>query len=118
MTNVPAPWAFALLALAVYRIYRLLARDTLTEPVRAAVSYPDGEAVTLDGVSRVSSPVERGKPLRVYVSTLLRCPWCVGFYVSSAWWAAWLAWPHATLIIAVPWALSAVTGLVAKNLDP
>lgn len=135
MSHVPGPWAFALLALAAFRLYRLAARDTITEPLREAVSYPDETAVTLDGPRRVElaessrlevvrremqTPIRPDlfpKPLRVYAATLVRCHWCLGWWTSLAVWGAWLAWPHAALVAAAPWALSAVVGLASKNLD-
>ena len=47
----------------------------------------------------------------------LTCPWCLGFWVSVALWLAWLEWPRATLVAVTPFAISAVVGLVVKNLD-
>lgn len=129
MSHVPGPWAFALLALAAFRLYRLAARDTITEPLRDAVSYPDETAVTLDGPRRVELASVKPdrievdvapdlvKPLRVYAATLIRCHWCLGWWTSLAVWGVWLAWPHAALVAAAPWALSAVVGLASKNLD-
>lgn len=115
--NVPGPWAALLLTLAAYRVWRLISRDTITEPVRAALTYPDDSAVTLghdtEGITIIGVD-DDAKPLRVYLSTMLRCPWCMGFYVSVAAWALWLAWPHAAVVAAVPLAISAVVGLVGK----
>lgn len=50
---------------------------------------------------------------RWYWSKLLHCPWCLGWWLSVAVWLAWQAEPHATLVFAVPFAVSAVVGLVA-----
>jgi hypothetical protein len=47
----------------------------------------------------------------------LTCPWCAGFWISVAWWVAWLINDEWTLWAATPWAISAVVGLTAKNLD-
>lgn len=120
MTHVPGPWVFLLLSLAAFRLYRLIARDTITEPLRAAVSYPDPYTVTLDregitviGVEETDYP----KPLRVYISTLIRCKWCLGFYVSIAVWGLWMLRPHIAEVAATPFAVSAVVALVSKNLD-
>jgi hypothetical protein len=54
---------------------------------------------------------------RYYLSKLLRCPWCAGWWISLATWLAWEAWPHAVMVGAAPFAISAVVGLTAKNLD-
>lgn len=128
MTHVPSATSFALLALAAYRVYRLIAKDTITEPVRDALSYPDDSAVTLssrptiyEGHSSLglSNPIgdDRPKTLRIYVATLLRCPWCMGFYVSVGTWLAWFFFPRFTLVASVPFALSAAVALLTKNLD-
>lgn len=120
--SVPTAWEFVLLALAAYRVYRLIARDTITDPLRDVVSYPDATAVTLDrqGVHVEMAggpPPAEGSPLRVYVATLIRCPWCVGFYVSLAVWILWECWPHAIIVGSVPFAIAGAVGLIAKNLD-
>jgi hypothetical protein len=57
-------------------------------------------------------------PRRYYLSKMVRCPWCAGWWVTLIVWALWLAWPHAVLIAVTPFALSAILGLIAKNLDP
>jgi hypothetical protein len=121
--RTPDLWQFVLLALAAFRIYRLGARDTITEPVRAAVTYEDDASVSLDdapddeGLTVIGLDDDLPMSLRVYASTLIRCPWCAGFYVSAAVWGAWELWPRPTLFLAAPWALSAAVALAAKNLD-
>ena len=85
--NIPGWYELLLLALAAFRTWKLLAEDTI-----------------LDGPRRYVTGMSR---------ELLECPWCLGFWLSCAWWAAWLAWPHGTLIVAVPFALSAIVGIIA-----
>lgn len=121
--RTPDAWTFVLLALAAFRVYRLIARDTITEPIRAKLTYPDGEAVALDDEPCAFGLWLRGadgqrKSWRVYASTLIRCPWCAGFYVSVAWWGAWALDPRLTAFLAAPWALSAAVALASKQLDP
>jgi hypothetical protein len=56
---------------------------------------------------------------RYYLSKMIRCPWCLGFWVSLATGFGWGAWTDAWfsgLLLALP--LSATVGLLAKNLDP
>jgi uncharacterized protein DUF1360 len=123
ITSLPTPnwWQATLLGLASFRVYRLIARDTLTEPVRAAITYGDDEAVALaddpEEKLEVVGGDEQPKTWRVYLSTLIRCPWCLGFYVSVAWWLLWAQWPRPTLFAATPWAIAAAVALLAKNLD-
>ncbi len=45
------------------------------------------------------------------------CPWCAGFWIVLAWWGAWLAWPHGVIVVAVPFALSAVVGYLGVGID-
>lgn len=92
---VPGWWAFVLLALAVFRIFRLVSEDTILDRPRERVLRRLGEKGEL----------------------FLVCPWCLGFWLSVGSWLAWLAWPHWTLVTATPFALSATVGLIASRLD-
>ncbi len=94
--TVPNWWEAFLLFAAAYRVWRLLAVDTILDPIRDRL-FPNHLS---------------------YWSVFLSCPWCAGFWVTIAWWAAWEATPHWTLVVAAPWALSLLTGLTARNLDP
>lgn len=85
MTLVPGWWPFVLLALAAWRTWRLLAEDVILDLPRAELL---------------------GRAPDKLVDMWL-CPWCLGWWVTLAWWGAWLAWPHATLIAATPFALNA-----------
>lgn len=86
----PDWWQFALLALAAFRTWKLIGDDTILDRPRAWVVKRGGE----------------------YVEILLECPWCSGFYWSVGWWLGWQFWPHATVVVAVPLAISAVVGLL------
>jgi hypothetical protein len=74
-----------LLSLAAWRVFQLLAEDDLLEPPRRYVT------------SRVSD----------YWQDFLSCAYCLGAWCALAWWLAWEIWPHGTLVVATPWALSA-----------
>ena len=91
---VPAWWPFVLLALAAFRLFHLLAEDViLNRPRRWFLRrIPKGDEWLL-------------------------CPWCCGAWCALGWWLAWCAWPHWTLVVAVPFAISAVLALVSVNLD-
>ena len=47
----------------------------------------------------------------------ISCPWCAGAWITLAWWAAWLAWPHGAVVVAVPFALSAAVGYLGVGID-
>ncbi len=82
-------WPFVLLGLAAYRVWRLLAQDSILDAPRRRLSPGAGSFV--------------------------ECCWCLGFWVAVAWWTAWLFWPHATTWAAVPFSLSATLGLIASR---
>ena len=91
MTWVVPDWeALVLLALAAYRVFRIIGDDAILDPLRDEVA-PFGSA--------------RAK--------FISCAACCGFWVSLAWWLAWCAWPFWTLVVATPFAISAVVMLVA-----
>lgn len=124
------------LSLAAFRLTRLLGWDELTVPLRAwATRIPDREYnsaaqfienLKASGVDPWGDESEHRAGLlklgitrrRYYVAKLVRCAWCAGFWISTATWVAWSVEPRVTLWLAVPLALSALVGLVAKRLDP
>ena len=93
----PGPWAFALLALAAFRVWKLAADDAILDRPRDWLLARAGTSSKL--------------------ALFLVCPWCAGFWITVAWWAAWWTWPHWTLAAAAPFALSAAVGLLASALD-
>jgi hypothetical protein len=88
------PWEFALVALAAWRTWKLLAEDTITEPLRAR--YIEGHE---------------------WRETFTECPWCAGFWVALAWVAAFWVEPLWTVIVAVPFAVSAAVGTLQLIAD-
>lgn len=92
---VPDVWAFALLALASWRVWLLIADDKILER-------------PMDAIYRRIKPNER----RAYWRDFAECPRCLGFWLSVAWWIGWLIFPTEATILAVPWAISAVVALV------
>ncbi len=66
----------------------------------------------------LDKPRNRFFPAETKRTEFLACAFCFGFWVSLAWWLAYIAWPHWSIIVAVPFAISAIVGLVASNLDP
>ena len=94
--SVPNWWQFALLALAAWRIFELIAEDEiLNRPRRYVTAKLPGK-----------------------LEDFITCPFCAGFWIAVAWWVAWQIWPHGTLVVAVPFALSAGVVAAAKVLTP
>lgn len=127
----PDALACLLLALGVFRLTRLVGWDDLTITLRHKVTGM-GDREHHEWASYIDAQRQLGNdpwqptrdvappPVtarRFYLSKMIRCPWCVGFWLSLLIWAAWLLAGAWTVGLAVPWALSAAVGIVAKNLD-
>ena len=95
MNHVPNWWETILLGAAAFRCFRLAAWDTITDGLRYRF------------IAR--KPSNR----KDAIGGFLQCAWCFGFWLALAWWAAWLVWPHCTMIVAVPFALSTLVGFQA-----
>jgi len=105
--RVPDWYALLLLAFAAFRVYRLIAEDTILDRPRAWIL----------GLSGWQEGKPTPKGYKAKWGEFITCPWCAGFWISLLWWLAWTQWPHVTLVAAAPWAISAVVALIAKNLD-
>lgn len=95
--SVPNAFELTVVTAAAYRAWRLLAHDIISQRPRTWVldRLPDGD----------------------YWPEFLLCPWCLGAWTGITWWAAWQIWPHPTLVVAVPFAISLGIGLIATRLD-
>ncbi len=98
---VPTCWQATLLALAVYRTTRLIGWDDVTARLRLFL------------VGRGPPP----NPKRLWMFELLGCPFCLSWWVALGWWGGFEWNATGSTGLAVPFALSAVTGLIAKHLD-
>lgn len=112
---IPSPWQFVLLALAAYRLTRLIGWDVITRPAREALvgRYEKGSG-------KQARDTELGRKLGTYhrkLDEFVHCPYCMGFWCSLALWFAWWWQPHWTLVMCVPFAINAIVGLTTKNLD-
>jgi hypothetical protein len=105
---IPTWWELTLGALAVFRLWRLLAEDDILEPVRRRVlryvGWKAGDKLPDEYRSRWAE--------------FLTCPWCAGFWLGLLAWVFWLFFPALALVVATPFALSAAVGLIRTNLDP
>lgn len=108
----PDAVALVVLALGAFRLTRIIGWDTLAGLVRLRV-WATGRRLEDDGRVTVTNPARPE-----WIDQLLSCPWCLGWWVCLATAGSWWAWPTTTLAVALPLALSAAVGLIAKNLDP
>lgn len=122
----------AVLALGIFRIVRLVGWDDITARVRAWVTVSDASYDTWIEVQHAAEQRDESfqtfisrsegttppSPFRWWLARLIRCPWCLGVWLTIPVWLCWLSWPDGTVGAMTPLALMAVVGLVAKNLDP
>lgn len=99
--TVPSWWETILLALAAYRVWRLLSEDVILDPLRS-------------WMLKMVRPEAR----RTRLAQFIDCPFCLGFWTAVAWWGAWEAWPHGTLVAAAPWAIAAAAAIIATRVEP
>lgn len=85
------------LALAVYRICRLIIEDAVTERLREAVWR--------------RFDASRG------IGYLITCYWCTGFWVASLLVLLFIIVPVPTMAASLILALSALAGIIAARLD-
>lgn len=111
---IPSPWEFVLLALGAYRLTRLIGWDDLP-PIARLRSRLIGEVRYTNSTASAEPIYRYSKPLLAH---FLHCPFCQGFWVCVAVYAAWLAEPKWTTVGLIVFALNAVVGLTARNLDP
>lgn len=76
--SIPDWWETVLLALAAYRVWRLLAEDTILDRPRA----------WLVGLSGWTAGRPTPLSYRAWLAEFVTCPACFGFWVSLAWWLA------------------------------
>lgn len=93
--KVPTPYQAAILVGASYRTWRLLGDDSILDRPR-------------------DYAIENGPK---WVGDLLPCPWCLGWWTTLGWWAAFQASPDRTIELATPWALATAVGSIGHALD-
>jgi uncharacterized protein DUF1360 len=105
--SVPDWWEAALLALGAWRIFQLLAHDTILD-------WPRRRAL------RLSKDWQEGQQpnaeYRLNWALFLTCPYCAGFWIALVWWGAWQIWPHGTLVAAGALAINAGVIALAKTI--
>lgn len=98
--------ALIVLALAGHRVARIIGWDSITQrPRQRFLGYDD------DG-KRNRWPRDRKR-----LGEFIHCPWCQGFWLSVAFYAAWREWPHGVWWVAGPLAVSSLIGVYTTHLD-
>jgi len=92
---LPDPFTFIVLALATFRLTRLITTDVITEFIRTWVW--------------------KRFPLSTKTGYLFTCDWCMSIWFASLVTISYTIVPTATLFVALPLALSAVVGILAAR---
>lgn len=108
--SVPGWWEAVLLALASHRLFRLIALDTILDRPRAWALYA--------GPWRPDSGRDPPDTFRAELAMFISCPWCAGFWVTVLVYGIWQIFPHATLVVAAPLAISSAVGLLVSATEP
>jgi len=105
--RVPDWYALLLLAFAAFRVYRLIAEDTILDRPRAWIL----------GLSGWQEGKPTPKGYRAKWGEFITCGWCMGAHVSLVFWIGYQIWPHGTLVFAAPWAISLIVGIITHALN-
>ncbi len=93
---MPSPFEAVLLGLAAWRVWHLLADDTILDRPRNWIAKVD----------------EHNRVGREGLADFLECPFCLGFWVALAWVGFYAVWPTGAVWAALPFALNAVVVVV------
>lgn len=94
------------LMLAVHRVSRIVGWDKITRPPRE----------WLTGWGDDEKRIPR-RPSHKGLAEFLHCPWCQGFWISVVVWVCFKEWHDATMLVAVPLAISSAVGVYTTHLD-
>jgi hypothetical protein len=86
---------YIILALAVYRISRLIIEDTIFEKIR----------------EKIFSKFSPG----TFLGYLLTCYWCISMWVATPLVVGYILEPSICIFICLPFALSAVAGILSEK---
>jgi hypothetical protein len=97
------PWDLAQLTIATHKLARLIAKDPITSPLRAAFTTFEGTSAPAELKEEV-----RGHGLQHSIGELLTCPMCLGQWVATAFTFGLIIAPTTTRL--VTGTLTAVSG--------
>ena len=120
---IPGPWIGVVLALAVFRVTRLIGWDDFPPIVRAR-NWVTGAKAGTRSTSNTAMGLTGDQPevtwryKRPLLAEAISCAYCSGAWYSLAAYLAWVFFPTETLYVAAPFALSGAVGITARMLDP
>jgi hypothetical protein len=108
-------WYVALvLSLGAFRITRLIGWDDFPPIARLRAKATGESRYTNSAVSRDAQIIRYRRPT---LEHFLHCPFCSGFWICVIVYLAWRFESFWTLTVLAPFALNAVVGITARNLD-
>lgn len=113
MNPIPSWLDCLVLALGVFRLTRLVGWDEFPPVARARDRWLD-KRITRRLTGDDLPAYTFGRPV---LAAMVQCPYCLGFWIGLAVWLLWLVVPTVVLFALAPFALNALVGIVARNLD-
>lgn len=98
------PWDVTLIGLATHKLTRIVAKDSITSPIRAPFTTYDGPA----GPGEVNEEVREEGHVAHAIGELLTCPFCLGVWSSTAFAAGMYFAPRVTRVAASVFATVAI----------
>ena len=113
------PFHLLVLAIAVFRITRLVTGDSISEGFREWLrsrSHRDMAAPKgLEGEMVFRTEERTDRPVMLWAWRLLTCPWCVSMYAGGLAIGLFLSYPTYTLDVGYVLACSAVAGVLMER---
>ena len=103
------PWQFVVVVLAAFRVVRFVVFDKL---VGAHLESRSKFSRRLDTWAYDQNGQDRSF-VRGKVGDLLTCPWCIGFWISLAVWAAFWWGPEWVQYATYAWAVAGAVALIS-----
>lgn len=116
-------WPFFILILGVYSLTRLITKDSIIDKWRDNfyVKFPHEGFQSKRKPQRGKNQIISGGVYYVTEGTklgeLVHCPWCMGFWVSIALFAAFVAWPIGTTFFLVPFGIRVIPGMIESIIE-
>ena len=115
--TVPSWYVLVVLALAAFRLTRLIGWDDFP-PIRRIRWLLLKTTVDRTMTSTAAAENGRYRHGRPTLAAFVECPYCLGFWIALAAYLFWQVWPDGTMIVLFPFALSTLVGTWGRILDP
>jgi hypothetical protein len=111
-------FGFVVVALAAFRLTRVVTTDKISLPLRDRLydfAWNDDDPVAIPGTHPTAYSPRARAPWRTWLWTLLTCGWCLGFWVAAATYSAWRWWDtEAVRAVITVFAIAGAQGLLGS----